>query len=266
MKFLKQLKYSVTDIGFYKGIKDNKIGKTFSYFLLFFLILYIINSVQNYVIIQNVVDYMSYELVEQLPEFKIVQGELEFNGPMPFYLVNEGESVIVVDTTNNISIDKFENHSSVIFVAKDKIYIKNFIQQQQIGLANMPEGFGKSDLINMVSKINIIAIAVMVFGFIFVVGYKLLNAVILALIGLLFSSIYKVDFKFRQVFNIAVYALTLPLLLQLAHDLSKLGVTGFGLIYWAISIVYVALAVKQFKNNNTRESTNDDVMELDEMK
>jgi len=101
----------------------------------------------------------------------------------------------------------------------------------------------KSDVMEFLPKLSWIVFIFIAFGFIFVLGWKLLNAVILALLGLIANSMLRGRLKFNNMLNISIYALTLPMLVQLAVNLYGYPVPGFGLIYWGISMLYVAMAV-----------------------
>jgi hypothetical protein len=88
----------------------------------------------------------------------------------------------------------------------------------------------------------------MLVSFVFVVAGQLIFAVILALIGLIISSSLKVDLKYRHVLNFSIYALTLPMLLDLAVDIAGLPIPQlvFFMIYTAIAALYLLFAIKAY--------------------
>jgi len=46
--------------------------------------------------------YMSEELECSFPEFRLREGRFEFDGPQPWYLLDEEESAVVIDTTGTL--------------------------------------------------------------------------------------------------------------------------------------------------------------------
>ncbi len=255
MGFFRQIKDSVTDFRFYREIKDNRFGRTFIYILLLFLIVYSINTVSLYINVKNAMDVVALELSEKAPEFVLSSGELEFSGEMPYYVYNDEMQAIVIDTTGQTSEDAIKSKMTGILLTKDRMYVKNQMQYNVMNYSDMGDlTFTKQDLINFLPKISNIVLVFMVILFIFVLGMKLLQAVLIALAGMIFSSAFKVELKFRHLYNFAIYALTLPLLLQVAHNLSGLSIPFFSLIYWIIAILYIGMAVRYYRDYIANES------------
>ncbi|MFZ5352482.1 MAG: DUF1189 domain-containing protein [Bacillota bacterium] len=264
MNFFRQMKDSVTDFRFYKGIKENRFGKTFLYLLILFLIIHSINTVQNYIIARNLLEMMSVELNERVPEFQVIEGQLNFEGDMPYYILNEQGQVFVVDTTGQLDKNALEDAFSGMLFTKDRIYIKNQFQYTDVSYTDMGlSSYTKKDLVDMLPGLSSLVLVFMIIGFVFAIGIKLLQAVLLGLVGLIFGAAYNVELKFKHTFNFGVYALTLPMLLQIAYDLSGYTlppvwiVPLFTLIYWGVALVYMAMAVKYYKNSLLNEPRED---------
>jgi len=249
------MRESVIDFGFYREIKDNKFGKSFTYLLILFLIVYFIGGTKTFVVTKAVMEELAIHFSSDVPDFKLEKGEFSFEGKMPHYISGSTNEVFVIDTTGQTDEKVLEDVQTGMLITKDKLYMKQ--NAGELRILNLRE-FGdvkvtKADIAEFLPKISWIILIVLVFGFIFVLGWKLLNAVLLAFLGLAINSAMNAKLKYNNMLNISIYALTLPFLLKLAVDLSGYYVPGFRLIYWGISALYVAMAVKSIKDSYEEE-------------
>lgn len=257
MNFFLQMRESVIDFKFYRSIKDSKFSRSFVYLLLLFLIIYFINGTKTFIITRIVVDELVTNLSVNIPEFRLENGEFSFEGKMPYYISSSTSEAFVIDTTGAVNEGVLKDVASGMLITKDKVYVKRSeVETREFSLAEL-EGItlSKSDVLEFLPKLSWIAFIFIAFGFIFVLGWKLLNAVILALLGLIANAVFNGRLKFNNLMNISIYALTLPMLIQLAYNLSGYQISGFGFIYWGISILYVVLAVKSCNDDTDRTET-----------
>ena len=250
MNFFRQMRESVIDFKFYRSIKDNKFSRSFVYLLLLFLIIYFINGTRTFVVTRIVVDELTTNLNMNIPEFRLENGEFSFEGKMPYYISSSTNEVFVIDTTGQVTESVLKDVGFGMLITKDRVYLKNSqLETRTFSLTELKGiTLNKSDVAEFLPKLSWIAIIFIAFGFIFVLGWKLINAVILALLGLIANAALKGRLKFNNLLNISIYALTLPMLIQLAVNLYGYPLPRFGLIYWGISILYVALAVKSCRD------------------
>lgn len=256
MNFFNQVKESVIDFRFYKSIKDNRFAKTFLYLLLILLIIHSMVTVRNYLLVKNTMQRASLELSQNMPDFELKDGKFRFAGQMPYYASSSTNELFVIDTTGSVDASVLNGVMAGVLITEDSVHLKNNLQAQTINFADF-EGleFNKQDLINFIPKLSWMVLIVMIVGFVFVLGWKLLNAVLLAVIGILISAAYKVDLKFKHLFNFSVYALTLPMIIKLAVDISGYPIPMFSIIYWVISITYLSVAIKAYRESDNQENT-----------
>lgn len=79
------------------------------------------------------------------------------------------------------------------------------------------------------------------------------DAIMLALLGYLFSRIVGIRMKFKATFNMGVYALTLPIILNLIYIVVN-AFTGFEIkyfqwMYTTISYIYMIVAILMIKTD-----------------
>jgi len=250
MNFFMQMRESVIDFKFYRSIKDNKFSRSFIYLLLLFVIIYFINGTRTFIVTRIFIDELVTNLNLNVPEFRLENGEFTFEGNMPYYISSSANEVFVIDTTGQVTESVLEDVNFGVYISKDMIYMKNNeIETRQFNMSELKGiTIEKSDMIEFLPKLRWITVIFIVFGFIFVLGWKLLNALILALLGLVANAVLKSRLKYNNLLNISIYALTLPMLIQLAVNLYGYPLPKFGYIYWAISILYVAFAIKSCKD------------------
>ena len=163
--------------------------------------------------------------------------------------------------TNDIKLE----FNGIIFL-KDRIIIKN-------QMTNIPSTYNysditsqyniniiqKQDIINALSNQNLFAICSIFFITMFIYLYiiylssVLIDALVLALLGYITSAILKVRLKVSALYNIAVYALTLPIILNLMYIIINMftgfTVKYFQIMYTAISYIYVISSILIIKSD-----------------
>jgi hypothetical protein len=264
MNFFMQMRESVIDFKFYRSIKNNKFSRSFIYLLLLFVMIYFINGTRTFLVTRIFIDELVTNLNLNVPEFRLENGEFTFEGDMPYYINSSTNEVFVIDTTGQVTESVLKDVNFGVYISKDMIYMKNSeIETRQFNLSELKDiTLDKSDMIEFLPKLRWITIIFIAFGFVFVLGWKLLNALILALLGLIANSVLKSSLKFNNLLNISIYALTLPLLIQLAVNLYGYPMPRFGYIYWGISVLYVALAVKSCRDEESESGAGNDLEQI----
>ncbi len=250
MNFFLQVRESVIDFKFYRSIKNNRFSRSFVYLLLLFLIVYFISGTRTFIATRIAIDELITNVNVNIPEFRLENGEFSFEGQMPYFISSSTSEAFVIDTTGQVDVSVLKDVRSGILITKDKVFMKNNeVETREFSLTELKGiTLTKSDVLEFLPKLSWIVLIFIAFGFIFVLGWKLLNAVILAILGLIVNAMLGSSLKFNNLLNISIFALTLPMLLQLAVNLYGYPIPRFWLIYWGISILYVVLAVKSCKD------------------
>jgi len=265
VNFFYQVKESVIDFKFYNRIKDNPFAKSFLYLLLLMLIIYSMLTVKNYLLVKNVLEQAAFGLSETMPEFQLKDGKFSFEGEMPYYMSSSTNEVFIIDTTGAVDEKALQGAMTGILITEDRAYIKNNMQQQTLNFSEMKDTeFSKQDLIDRLPSLSWMVLIFMLLWFVFALGGHLLYAAFLALIGLVISSGYNTDLKYKHLMNFSIYALTLPMFIDLAVDIASLPfMLGFGgnmagglmrqflyfILYTGIAIIYLFLAIKSYSDS-----------------
>lgn len=119
--------------------------------------------------------------------------------------------------------------------------------------------FTKEDVTNFIANFNMPQLyggfffVIVIYMFIIYFASTLVDAVMLALLGFLFARIIGIKIKFKASFNMAVYALTLPIILNLVYIVVN-AFTGFYVkyfqwMYTTISYIYMIVAILIIKTD-----------------
>lgn len=273
INFFKQAFKSVKDLDKYEDFAGEQPKVAFKYLLKLILIFtIIITAFYSYKIVDSLNNVYS-NLKSVLPEFSYSNGELTVNGEQPIILEQFEESIgkVIIDTNTtedaNVKYEEEIKQSTVaVLVLKDKVIMTSNgtagqVMYKYTDLVNtygLTE-FTKQDVINYIDGLNIVSIYssiyLMIFVYLFIVYFIaiLIDVLMLSVLAFLVSRITRIRLKFAPSFNIAVHAITLPVLLNLIYIIINL-LTGFNIkyfqfMYTTISYIYVVVAILMIKTD-----------------
>lgn len=271
--FFKQAFKSVKDLDKYEDFAGEQPKVAFKYLLKLVLVFTIIvTAFYSYKIVDSLSNVYS-DLKSALPEFSYSNGQLTVNGEQPIILEQLEESIgkVIIDT--NITEDatvKYEEEikqsTVAILILKDKVIMTSNGTTGQVmyKYTDLVNAYGlteftKQDLINYIDGMNVVSIYssvyLMIFVYLFIVYFIsiFVDVLILALLAFLVSRMTRIRLKFASSFNIAVHAITLPLLLNLIYIIVNLltgfTVKHFQLMYNTISYIYIVVAILMIKTD-----------------
>jgi hypothetical protein len=166
------------------------------------------------------------------PDWGLVDGEFHYEGAMPAFPA-EG---VVVDTTGTYKPEQLQGAPQGVLITKDRIYNWNSPRMQVIELSEVPFNFTRADMSKLMQQLYVFVPLLGVMVFLFQLGFKALDAVILAWIGQMAVKENGRPVPFGQAYQIALYAMTIPIILQWVFGLSSFG-RGF-VVWWAVAIIY----------------------------
>lgn len=172
---------------------------------------------------------------------------------------------IIVDTSENANkeeyIEKIRSYNTGLVLTSDKaILVSNLINKEEsieysrIFTENINS---KQDFLNLISNQNMMytyiffGVTIVIYLFMVYFASNIVDIMVLAVLGYLFARILKLRLRFKATFNIGVYALTLPMILNLIYIIVN-TFTGFEIKYFqwmyeAIAYIYVAVAILMIK-------------------
>ena len=185
-------------------------------------------------------------LVEQIPHMVIRHRVVEVDAAMPYTIRDPktGTPVAIIDTTGQIA--SLDGQEATVLVTADHImYRKSAAETRVFQLATVkdftidPERADR--WLRLLATWAAPVAAVFVFGGLFCL--RLVQQLMLAVIGLLAASAVRARLDFSALMRLAAVALTPALLIEPLLDILKVKVPGFALIWIVLALAYLMWAV-----------------------
>lgn len=272
--FFKRIKFAITKFEKYDNFSKEKLTTTLSYLVKIILIFTLILSVVLTWKYKNEIDLVINKIANETPNFTIENNELnvESEEPVNLELFNDENILLVLDSSTNIDLNELlknnNKYNYVVFCLKDKIVLSQgndenvatstFEYDEFLSVLNV-EKLEKQDIFNYVSSENMyqflsaIYIFLVPITFIMYTLIFLMDIILLSILAWILVKLYGMKLSYKNSFNIAVYALTLPIILELIYLILNLT-TGFTIKYFdvmynLISYVYMFAVIFIIKIN-----------------
>jgi hypothetical protein len=249
ISFFKKVTYSVTKPSLLPRMAREGAGRAILYLLLLALTLGLISGVFQSVRASMEFNLFLEDVKEELPNFVLKNGELDVEGDEPIiYGQDQESSIFIIDDTGTYTRDNIQDllsdYSSVNLLTKYEFISAEHVQTREFRFAD----FGDTLHLNKQMVVEILPIlsflpmllAIGVVFWFFV--SKLIMGLFYALAGLIVSSIYKRGFSYGTLYNMGLYAITLPTIVDIV--LMMIGINLSWFVYLAIVVVYYVFAMK----------------------
>ena len=147
-------------------------------------------------------------------------------------------------------------------IEKPEDVILNFIQKDII------KDINKEDIINILSNLSIkfyiiMSVIVLIWIFILMTISTITDVLVIATMGYIISKIINKQFTFTNIFNIAIHAITLSVLLggiyYIINSLTGFYMKYFSIMYTSIAIIYIMTSILLItSDNNENNNIQDD--------
>ncbi|HCW51059.1 MAG TPA: hypothetical protein DGR79_03180 [Clostridiales bacterium] len=176
------------------------------------------------------------------PDFRMVDGTLEFDGPMPYHVTTgDGKVVAIIDTTGATDRSVLAGRENFVLVLADRVIIRNqgqvqdFVFSEQFG----PDvSFSRAHVVALLSRFSGWGRVVAVLGAAWSLLGKVFAALLLTFPALIAAAARGRTTEFGKSWTVACHALTLPVILGFVRVLVQADIAFFGLLYWGSALVY----------------------------
>gem|GEM_PF-3122105 len=250
---------------FYRSFFDRKLYREIitastGKIVLYFFLLVVFSSMPSF--IKGIIDTRKFvnvevsHFVEQLPDFRITDGELQVNGPVPLYITtSEGEALCMIDTSSG-DIQSGPDGTYSLVILKDRlIFNKSEAEQRVYNFDQIDDlTLTRADINSWIRFYPLVYIFVWSLIFIWMCLVLLLEGAVNALAGVIISKIMNVSIVFGRLFVIAVVASTPALLLNTVLDFFKASFAGLWFLCFAVSVIYLCFAIHSVKTAGDSDS------------
>lgn len=251
--FFRCLYYSVTSFSKYRLFLRQSTGRVVAYLMLLSFLAAISVSISWFTMANEIIDAISVDVIENIPEFNFENGKLDVYAEMP--IVIDGNVPVVIDTRPGINEEQIlYQYDNVILITRDKMIQKSYLKREELSWSmygNMT--MNRESLVRIIPMLKstfvvVFAIFVFIFTLLFIAG-KFISALIVSLIGKAANSARNTNLTYRNIFKISVYSMTLPLIAGTILDILHVNVPYMWVLYYVASGIYVVGAI----NNIRRE-------------
>lgn len=265
--FFKRLKNAITNFDEYQKFSQEKLGTAIKYFLKLMLIFSILISGFLTARMYKEIETIKTSFAEECPDFRIENNTLLIEGENKKYEKDIGYETLglIVDSENtDLTEEQNGQYQRIIAFYKDKMVMKTMdtktsMTYQDISKNQNINGLSKQQILDyansneMLVIYSIFFVVTIIFVFIAYSIQILLDIFLLSIIGLIMSKIAAVKIKYKEVFNMSIYALTLSIVLYLIYICVNIS-TGFtikyfDLAYQIISYIYIVTAILMIKSD-----------------
>lgn len=273
INFFKRIIISIKDFDKYEIFALEKTTTAIKYLMLLMVIFAIVVALmftyQFKTSVQEATNYFN----ENINEINYSNNILSVNDGAEIVVITNKEilPVIIINTeANSEQTDKYiediSKYESGVIVLNDKIIYKNESLTQNIEYVYKDiaskygiNEFDKQEVIDTINNLNTMqlyyAFFLVTFIYMFIIYFvsTLFDALMLAILGYLVGRIIGIKIKFNASFNMGVYALTLPIILNLIYIVVN-TFTGFYIkyfqwMYTTISYIYIIVAILIIKTD-----------------
>lgn len=283
--FFKKIWYSIDKVEKYSELSAEGFGKAIRYLITLIVMLAIVSAGVTVFRTSKQMKQVSEYIKENAPEFKYSDGILDIDINEPIINENENFGKIIVDTISetediqNQYMDDIKKEKRAVVVLKDKLILKEtennivYKYEELFKELNISE-FSKDDLASyLVSSVMMpLYLNLFLVLFIYALVMQAMNTVfyiiIISIFGYLTSMILRLKIRYVAVFNMAVYSITLPILLYIIY----LGVNAFvnyvvpyfEVMYMLVATIYMIAALFILKSEfNKKQGEVQKIIEIE---
>jgi hypothetical protein len=152
-----------------------------------------------------------YPLVDKIPDIKIARGQVSINKPEPYFLTTPGgRAVGVIDTTGKVT--SLENGKYYLLLTKNSLmYRQSDTETRTYNLSKVEDFSLTRDQVKKWSALGVKWAGFAAYPFLaaFSYAWRIIQALIYALIGLIFAKLARTKLSYSSLMRLSAVALTL---------------------------------------------------------
>ena len=242
------------DLDLYPEVTQQRIRRSFAFLFLLILLSTVAVSVSAAVSVHKLAKKVRPE-IDKIPTVLIRNGQASANVPQPWVKSfgkenGTSEMVFIIDTTG--TREGFEENQVGVFLKKTTVLVKQQSgETRSMPLDKIDDLVLSPDVVHHYVDKAVRWTPFVVAGFMFVwyTIMKLIQSLILVLVGLIAGSGRKRTLRFGELFTIAVYALTPAILADSLLTLMPFDIPYFWLIYLGIAVVWTVLGTRRIPDD-----------------
>lgn len=283
MGFFKRVKTAIVNFEGYQNFANENIGKAIKYF---FQIVFIFAVLATFSAIYPLIDDLR-ETVEyvrsNVPNFEVKDDKLVLENEEIVDITQEEASLKILANPKlsqdeiNAFFEENKSFENIMVFAENQFFVKlqstsgviaydyktitQTIEVSELSKQAILDYFDNSGYVKVFGAVFLFILAYLFFTYIIV---TLLDILILSLLATITAKLYKTNLVYKQCFSMAIYALTLPIILHaiylLINAFTGFTIEYFQIMYNIISYIYVVAAILLIKADFNK--TGSDVVKI----
>ena len=281
INFFKKVWYSITKFEQYPAMATEGLPRAIRYLLTLMIAVTIFVMIGSLMQMKQTIDKLSQYIEQNIPDFTITDGKVDMNIEQPIKIEDiqyNGIDKIIINPLAETTEQKeqSENDETIvgvtIFFFKDEIILKSKIDDDHVTKQNYTYGefvsnytgenistFNKNQLVEYLTSQGMtkyyVRYGLSAFVYLFLINliYALLDALEIAILGWFTTTLARIKIRFVAIYNMAVYALTLPVVLNIIYIVVNyfvsFKITYFQVAYITIAYVYLAATIFILKDD-----------------
>lgn len=281
INFFKKVWYSITKFEKYPDMAAEGVYKAIKYITILMIVLSIFLTISSLIESKKMVTDLSQYIQDNIPDFSYQDGKVSMDIEQPILLDNiqyNGIDYIIINPNleNDTDKDNYKNENgkigTTVYFFKNQIVLENknengekqtqeytyqdFIQSYT--QENITQ-FNKEELVDYLrsEKMNLFYIrysmSIIIYLVLMNIIVGLLDSVELAVLGWITSLTARIKMRFTAIFNMAIYSLTLSILLNCIYVIinyfTDFTIEYFSIAYITIAYVYLAASIFIIKDD-----------------
>lgn len=230
----------------YRDVGLSWKGICFGYLFLLLAVCWIPMMVRIHLGFSGFVENDAPPVIEQIPQITITDGEISIEEPQPYYIrtPDSNEIIGVIDTTG--SIESPEDANAFFLLTENSIITRQSdFETRKFDLSQVKSftisGEGVMKFLDITK--NFLAIILYPIALLSSYVYRIIQALIFAAVGLLFTSICKVSLQYGALLRLAVVAMTPCMIVKTVFGMVGVYFPCIGLLYIVITLAYLYFGV-----------------------
>lgn len=245
MSFLERLKEATIGFSGYARLAREPRG-ALRYLVILLGVVVAINGYINLVQMRRFTAEM-LQVVSKTADFRLEGGRFSYDGAMPFQASSNSGMLLIIDTTGQTGPEALTVQGGILVTA-DRYYLDQpETDPQEFNLALVQATLTRDDLLRFL-EMGPERVVPILFGLIFVtqLAFKAVDAALLALIGLSYGRSIRRQVPFRLTYRLAIYAMSLPMIIQWIWPNFRGWTPGGSAIWWGIAIIYQLFGLRAY--------------------
>ncbi len=234
---------------FYQDVGQNWPGVGFLYLLLLLALVWIPSMVKLHQAFGSFAAKEGQAMIQQFPRILIKRGEVSVDPPGPHYIrdAETGRPFVVIDTSAEAgAIDQFPD--GVVLLTKTKLIVRKAAgnETRAYDLSHVDNfSLDRSDLERWLKMARSgLALLVYPFALLFSFIYRIVQALLYGVFGLMFAAILKIRLGYQALVRLSAVAVTPAIILDTVRDLASKQIPMWWLFCFLLAMGYLFFAVK----------------------